>query len=181
MDRAMTPKFCLLAVGSAMLVALAGCERAADTINPPELHVTKAYVRLANAPDKPSALYFTVNGGDQDTRLADIITPAALRSELHTSKRDAQGMIAMAELDFVDIPRSKSVEFKPGGMHVMVWGVRDGAIKADRFPVTFVFTNGDNIVFDANFVKPGQSKAAAAPDKPVEEQEHDGMTTNQGD
>ncbi len=177
----MTDQFRRFALAATMLALLAGCERAADAFNPPELHVTKAYVRLADAPDKPSALYFTVNGGDADTRLVDIITPAALRSEMHTSKRDAEGMMAMVELNFADIPRSRRVEFKPGGMHVMVWGIRDGAIKVDRFPVTFVFTNGDNIVFDANFVNPGQSKAAAEPDKPIEEQQHDGMTANQGD
>lgn len=148
------------ALAGLALTLLGGCDQARDRLNPPELHVDQAYVRLAANPDQPSALYFTVKGGPRATRLVDIVTPSALRSEMHESVRE-NGMVAMRALGHVDIPAKGTVRFAPGGKHVMVWGVSQAAITAGRFPVTYVFQNGDNILFDAAIIRADGSRVAA--------------------
>jgi hypothetical protein len=148
------------------LTSLAGCNKAADIINPPELYVDRAYVALAANPDAPSALYFTVHGGTSETKLLNVLIDDALRYQMHESVR-SNGMTEMKPLEYAVIPAGKDVVFKPGGMHVMVWGISKSAIAANKMPVIFVFQNGDRIEFDAQFAKPGAGAPAATA--------HDGM------
>ncbi|NCP10341.1 MAG: copper chaperone PCu(A)C [Sphingomonadales bacterium] len=158
----------LLIAGTALMaVGLAGCDKAAKTLNPPDLHVDRAYVRLAANPDAPSALYFTVHGGAKDTRLLNVLIDYALRYEMHESAKGADGLVTMKKLEYADIPAGEDVKFAPGGKHVMVWGIDPKVIAANKMPVIFVFQNGDRIEFDAQFVQPGEDADAAM--------DHDGM------
>lgn len=145
----------LILSGAALaLVSLGGCEQAADMLNPPDLHVDRAYVALSANADAPSALYFTVHGGPSDTKLLNVLIDSAQRYEMHESVKRG-GMIEMKPLEYAVIPAGKDVAFKPGGKHVMVWGISKRAIEANKMPVIFVFQNGDRIVFDAQFQQPG--------------------------
>ncbi len=156
----------ILSSAALALTSLAGCNKATDMLNPPALHVDRAYVKLAANPDAPSALYFTVHGGASDTKLLNVLIDSALRYEMHESVTSG-GMSDMKKLEYAVIPAGKDVAFKPGGMHVMVWGISKSAIAANKMPVIFVFQNGDRIEFDAQFVKPGVDAGAAMA--------HDGM------
>ena len=154
----------LILSGAALaLTSLAGCNKAADMLNPPELHVDRAYVALAANPDAPSALYFTVHGGARETKLLNVLIDDALRYEMHESVTTG-GMSERKPLEYAVIPAGKDVAFKPGGKHVMVWGISQSAIAANKMPVIFVFQNGDRIVFDAQFVKPDEDATAAMAD-----------------
>ncbi len=154
-------KWAFAVAGLLAVASLGGCQKAADALNPPQLYVDKAYVKLAATPNGPAALYFTVHGGDKDTRLLQILIPSALRYEMHRSMAGADGMAGMERLEYADIPAGKDVQFKPGGMHVMVWGIRPAVVDANAMPVTYVFQNGDRIEFSAEFVNPDGSHVVA--------------------
>lgn len=149
----------ILSSAALALTSLAGCEKAAHMINPPDLNVDRAYVALAANPDAPSALYFTVHGGPSDTKLLNVLIDSALRYEMHESVKSGD-MTEMKPLEYAVIPAGKEIAFKPGGKHVMVWGISEKAIAANKMAVVFVFQNGDRIVYDAQFVQPGEAPPA---------------------
>jgi len=143
----------LLFAGLAMAL-LAGCQP------PAQLLVEKAHVQLSPVEDSPSVLYFTIKGGPADTVLRSISSPSILRLEMHETVEE-NGMSMMKPITAVAVPKRGKVEFAPGGKHVMVWGVDEGAKKAGKAQFVFSFSNGDKIAVDAklNAIKPEDGMA----------------------
>ena len=130
--------WCLIVPALALLAASCG--------RPAELHVNDAVLKLSPVDTNPSALYFTVHGGEQDVTLLRVTSPSVLRAEMHDSGVDAKtGMMTMDKIDRVEVPAKGKIEFKRGGKHVMLWGVNLIARRLEKIEVEFVFSNGDRI------------------------------------
>ena len=128
----------------AALMALSSCGQG------PVLSVNEAYVQLNPNDNAPSALYFTINGGPEPTTLEDVLSPSAVRVAMHETVRDPQtGVTKMEPILRLPIPAKEDVEFKPGGKHVMVYGVNLPARRLHEMDFTFVFGNGDRIAVTA--------------------------------
>jgi periplasmic copper chaperone A len=113
---------------------------------PAELRVNEAVLKLSPVDSNPSALYFTVHGGEQDVTLLRVSSPSVLRSEMHETVKDAKtGMMTMTKIDRINVPAKGKIEFKRGGKHVMLWGVNLVARRLEKIDVDFVFSNGDRI------------------------------------
>jgi periplasmic copper chaperone A len=131
-------------LGALTLLALSACGQ------PAKLRVDQAQLILSPVDSNPSALYFTVHGGDKDVQLFRVVSDSAIRSEMHESGKDARtGAMTMTPQDKIAIPAKSKVEFKRGGKHVMMWGVNLRARKLGEMPLEFVFSNGDRILVDA--------------------------------
>lgn len=143
-----------LVVMGVALALLAACQP------PAQLLVEKANVQLSPVADNPSVLYFTIRGGPEDTVLRSITSPSILRLEMHETVEE-NGMSMMKPITAVAVPKRGKVEFAPGGKHVMVWGVDEGAKKAGKAQFVFSFSNGDKIAVDAklNAIKPEDGMA----------------------
>lgn len=132
------------------LVALqaSGCGRPAD------LSVHDAVVKLSPVDANPSALYFSVNGGEADVELLRVSSSSVVRSEMHESKVDSKtGMMTMAPLERIKIPAKGKVEFKRGGKHVMLYGINLPARRLEKLDAEFIFSNGDRILVTAPLEK----------------------------
>lgn len=138
-------------------LALASCA------DPKPLYVDQAWVRLSANPDSPSAGYFIVHGGPEPVKLLAVTTPAAQRLELHESI-DQNGVMKMQPIVTVDIPAKTDVAFAPGGKHMMLWGINEGMKKEGKLPLTFIFSNGDRILFDAVIQPAGSASPAGSKD-----------------
>ncbi|HKR16264.1 copper chaperone PCu(A)C [Rhizorhapis sp.] len=141
-------------VGLSLMLAACGQQKI--------LYVDQAWVRLSANQDTPSGGYFTVHGGEEDVRLLSVISPTVLRIELHQSL-EKNGMMSMEPVNGVDIPARTDVVFGPGGKHLMIWGINPAIRKQGKLPLTFIFSNGDRIIYDAVLRQPGASEAAPAP------------------
>lgn len=146
-------KISLLAAGLAFS-ALSACQP------PAQLLVEKAYVQLSPVKDNPSVLYFTVRGGPADTQLRSISSAYIQRLEMHETVEE-NGMSMMKPISSVDVPTRGVVEFKPGGRHVMVWGIDNAAQTAGKAEFEFSFSNGERILADAviNKIQPAGGAA----------------------
>jgi len=94
------------------------------------------------------------NEGDSADRLIGASSDVASKVELHTHAVDSSGVARMRQVDGVDIPAHQTVEFKPGGLHVMFMGLKrplkDGEMvdaklrfeKAGEVAVQFKIENG---------------------------------------
>lgn len=124
------------------------------------LYVDQAWVRMSTNADTPSAGYFTVHGGEEDVRLLSVISPAVLRVEMHESM-EKDGMMSMEPVNGIDIPARTDVTFGPGGKHLMIWGINPGVKAQGKLPLTFIFSNGDRIIYDAVIRSTGEGAPAA--------------------
>lgn len=104
---------------------------------PAQLLVSNAVVRLAVVPGRPAAGYFTVSGGAMPDRLLSVASPVA-RIEMHETVT-ANGAMRMMALKMVDIPAKARVAFRPGGKHLMLFGLPAATQPGDELTLTFTF------------------------------------------
>lgn len=98
-----------------------------------------------------SAVYFIIeNPTGQNDLLLSASTDIARFVELHMSAHDEHGTAKMMLQESVDIPSSNTVEFKPGGLHVMLIDLKDDLKIGDQFTLTLSFDQNGSIVVDVN-------------------------------
>ncbi|MFM9978113.1 MAG: copper chaperone PCu(A)C [Sphingomonadaceae bacterium] len=132
------------------LLLLGACERPATDVT-----VEDAWVRLGATPANPAAGYFTIKGGPADDRLVFVFSPVVIKTELHESSMEG-GMMRMAPLkDGVPVPKGSTVEFKPGGKHVMLYNVNPGIVPPRTLTLNFSFASGKQLVAEAKVFRQG--------------------------
>ena len=131
------------------LLPLAAAALLTGCLAPAEISVDDAWVRLAAVKGNPAAAYFTVHGGPADATIIDVTSDVTLRSEMHESMGSGApstgsgaGMASMKPLASVQVPANAEVVFKPGGRHVMLFGMNPGIVPGGR-PVLLTLTFGD--------------------------------------
>jgi copper(I)-binding protein len=95
-----------------------------------------------------SAVYFViVNEGSEADTLIGASSDVASNVELHETR--IQGDVAeMAPVARVDVPARGSVEFKPGGYHVMLVGLKQDLKEGDTLKLTLRFEKSGEMPLD---------------------------------
>jgi copper(I)-binding protein len=146
----------MLAGLSALALGLAGCgqnasepptaaSESADATpeSAPGITLTDAVVRLPVMAGSPGAAYFTVSqGSGAPRRIAGVYVEGAERAEMHETVTE-NGVSSMKPVKDVGIEPGKTVEFKPGGMHVMLFDIADTLKVGGTTEVTITLDNGD--------------------------------------
>jgi copper(I)-binding protein len=101
--------------------------------------------------------YFRIDGGPTNDRLLGATTDIAQSVELHTMRMDGDVM-RMRQLDSVEVPAKQTVEFKPGGMHVMLIGLKTPLKVGNVFPMTLRFEKAGPVSVNVR-VLPGPPSA----------------------
>ncbi|WP_242146798.1 copper chaperone PCu(A)C [Sphingomonas sp. BAUL-RG-20F-R05-02] len=130
-----------------LLLGISGCSAR-------QFYIDHGYVRLAAAPGRPAVAYFTLHGGSTDTTLVAVHSEFSLRTELHQSMTSG-GMAAMKPLDQVALPAGGKVAFKPGGMHVMLFGLNPVIKPGKTMTLQFTFADGNRYDYEALVIAPG--------------------------
>lgn len=85
------------------------------------------------------AVYMVLNNeGKSGDRLLSASSPAAAKVELH-AHIDDNGVMRMREIDAIDLGPDATVKLAPGGLHVMLLGLKEPLKKGKAFPLTLVF------------------------------------------
>ena len=93
------------------------------------------------------AAYFGLeNDGATADRLIGVSTDIAGSAELHSSAVDAQGMASMRPVQGVDLPPGGHAQFAPGGLHVMLVGLREPLVAGQSFPLTLRFEQAGDVI-----------------------------------
>jgi hypothetical protein len=131
---------------------------------PPTPIVSNAWIRLPIVAGRPAALYATIAAGAMADRLIAVEGPKPARFELHATKAE-NGVMRMVPLVGLPVNPGQKIELKPGGMHVMVFGLP--ATKPDsRVPLTFVFEKAGRVAVSAH------AMSATAPEMKAGEHTH---------
>lgn len=129
------------------------------------IEVSGAWTRPASAGGMGVGYAKITNSSAEPDVLQGASSDAAERVEIHETTINAEGVASMKPAGPVEIGAGKSIELKPGGMHVMLIGLKD-AIK-----------DGSKVEVKLNFKKAGAvpvelDAKSAAPDASGGDHEH---------
>ena len=112
-----------------------------------DLALSNAYVQVT-IPSRPAAGYFTLkNNGDKERVLVRASSPGCGSVMLHKSE-SVNGVETMREVDSITVPAHGSVEFTPGGFHLMCMSPADALKPGTTTQVTLSFKDGDALTSD---------------------------------
>jgi hypothetical protein len=116
----------------------------------PSLSISGAWVRPPQGMDRPAAGYLVITGGSQADALLSATTPAAMMVEIHETTTDASGMTGMHPIERLEIPARGSVTLQPGGYHLMLMQVVEGAVEVGKtVELRLTFEKAGEIVVQA--------------------------------
>lgn len=110
--------------------------------------VEAPWVREAPPGARVLGAYMTlVNGSDQADRLLSVSSPLAGEVEIHrmTVKN---GMMDMEPISFLTVPARGEVKLQPGGLHLMIYGMKRDLKEGDRLPMELKFEHAGTITVD---------------------------------
>lgn len=110
-----------------------------------------------------TAAYLTVqNTSPAPLRLVRALSPAAIAVELHENI-DKDGMMMMRPISGpLEIGPGQTLTLSPGGMHIMLIGLRAPLAEGDTVPLSLVFEDGSVAKAEAVVGPPRVAPAASA-------------------
>lgn len=122
------------------LIALAALTAHAQ--GPATLAVTDAYARAVPPGQPNSAVFLTLTNATPETRaLVAGMSPMAEVVELHTHIHE-DGMMRMRRVERIEVPAGGSVSLEPGGLHLMLIGLKGNLAPGDQVDLTLSFDDG---------------------------------------
>jgi len=126
----------LLSVGSAVA-------------EPNQIVVEKAWARATPKMAVTGGGYLTVtNRRPGEDRLLEVTSPVAEKVQFHTMAID-NGVAKMTRLLTIELHPGIPVVFKPGGIHMMLLGLKHQLKEGETVPLTLTFENANAVEVDA--------------------------------
>ena len=124
-----------------------------------KLTVDMASIRAPIPSHSMTAAFLTINNtGKESCVLTSAASEYAEKIEFHTHQH-INGMMKMRPVESVEVAVNSSLEFKPGGLHLMLFGVKEG--HAESAEITLGTDNCGQVTFNAPIksIKSAPSKA----------------------
>lgn len=163
----------LMARAAAALLALAQGMSAARAAG--DIEIADAWIRFAPPAMKMHAGYFTMtNAGSAERELVAVESPAYGGVALHIS-REQDGVATMEHVAQVAVPPGGTVEFAPGGLHLMLMEPKAAQAEGAHVPLTLVFQDGERVEIRATVKKGMQADGHSGHDGHEHHHHHKGM------
>lgn len=157
-----------IGVAALLLLALAATPLAAHETGSGTLRVEHAWARATAGSATVGAAYLTVfNEGAEMDRLMAAATPLAARAELHAVAIEG-GVMTMRLVDAVEVHPGEPVVLRPGGIHIMLIGLRRPLKEGETIPMQLAFERGGVVELRLTVHKAG----SMGPDSHGHEMEH---------
>src|SRR6266446_4701648 len=122
-----------------LLAAVFSAQAHSQTPGQNTIVVEHPWARATPAGAKTGAVYLTlINNGSTSDRLLSATTPVADKVQFHSTSED-NGISRMREMRTVEVASGARVSFNPGGMHIMVVGLKQALKEGQSFPLTLTF------------------------------------------
>ena len=141
-------------------LALAAC---GEKPTPPEapkaaaqfgnIEISQMRVRLPPNGTETTAAYFTIkNNGDKEIKIKSGSADIAGSVELHAHFKDDTGMMQMRQIMEVAIPAHETIVLQPGGLHLMLFKVKNDLSLGQMANITLNFDDNTTANFTAPIV-----------------------------
>lgn len=111
-----------------------------------ELRAGFTRATLPNAPVGGGFLTIT-NNGSTDDRLVTVSSPAAETVQMHEMKLEGDIMKMRALPEGIIVPAGQTVTLKPGGLHIMLMGLKQAFVEGETITITLTFEHAGSIDF----------------------------------
>jgi copper(I)-binding protein len=132
----MTLRHTLAATLLASLAAIAAAQTAPQ--------VQAAWARPTVQGQAAGGGFLRIVGGPANDKLVAASADIAGRVELHSMSMDGSVM-RMRQIDSIEVPAGKTVELKPGGLHVMFMDLKTPLKTGASFPLTLKFEKAGDV------------------------------------
>ncbi|MGJ8679974.1 copper chaperone PCu(A)C [Paraglaciecola sp.] len=128
------------------------------TLSHAELLVTQATVRLLPPGVPNTAAYFTIENNSQHAEFlvgakANFVAKAEIHNHIHHN-----GMMKMQQQSEVKIEAGQTLHFAPGGLHIMLFGLKQPLSENQVLDLSVQTKSGKNIRFKADVKSPSIHK-----------------------
>jgi copper(I)-binding protein len=137
------PLLCLIALPLVLLPAYADRH----------LSIQGAWARPAAMGGNTAIYFIVVNTGPTPDTLIKASSNVAKMVELHQTRMEG-GVMRMDHVPHIEVPAEGSTELKPGGLHLMVMGLKRDLKPGDTVNVTLQFEPGGEITVAATVRQP---------------------------
>ena len=121
-------------------------DAANETVGLDGLLVSKSWSQALPAVAKNGVAYLTIeNNSTRQDKLISASSPIAERVEIH-SHQHVDGVMKMRKVEHVDLAQDTTTIFEPGGLHVMLIGLKEPLKKDLIFPVSLLFMHASEQV-----------------------------------
>jgi periplasmic copper chaperone A len=104
-----------------------------------------AWARTPLAPQNNTAVYVTLENPSTTPRtVVSVTTPDADKAELHEVRTEG-GMMTMMPAKELAVPAKGSVELKPGGFHIMLFGLKKPVKPGDQVHLALQLKDGTSV------------------------------------
>ena len=118
------------------------------------LTLSDAFARASSAKAKAGAAFLTIaNDGATDKLIAASADMSEV-IELHTHINEG-GMMRMRRVDAIDVTGGALTKLQPGGLHVMLIGLKAPLREGESFPLTLTFETAGSVTIDVPVKAPG--------------------------
>lgn len=152
----------VLVVVSVLAVILGGCVAPPAASSPQgsgqgaaaKIQAVDAWARAGAAEMGNGAAYMILrNSGDAADRLVKAESDVAGAVELHKSSMEG-GMMKMAPVENIEVPAKGQAELKPGGLHVMLIGLKRELKAGEKIKLKLQFEKAGMQEIEAEVRKP---------------------------
>ena len=111
-------------------------------------HLMEAHVRAMPPGSTTTAAFFILhNPSTHDAAVVGGQSPAVASVELHAHVQEGD-TFKMRQIDRIDVPAGEQVRLEPGGLHVMLIGLKAPLAVGDTLSLTLEFEGGHTQAFD---------------------------------
>jgi copper(I)-binding protein len=123
-----------------------------------EVTVTDATVRLLPPGVPNTAAYFSIqNSSDTDQILIGASADFATKAEIHNHIL-VDDMMRMQQQSEVVIKPRETLQFAPGGLHIMLFGLKQPLLEGQSVEISVQTQDGESIIITANVARPSVHK-----------------------
>ena len=110
----------------------------------PAIEPQNAWARATAPHAEAGGVFLTLTDRGLPDALIGASTPISASAEVHETVRDGD-IMRMRATPSVPLPTGKSVELKPGGLHIMLMGLKQQLKPGDQFPLTLRFEHAQPV------------------------------------
>jgi copper(I)-binding protein len=104
-----------------------------------DLRIIDPWARATPGAARNGVAYVTIeNQGSAVDRLTAVASPVATRAEVHGQVTE-NGVAKMRAAGPVELPPGARTAIEPGGLHIMLMGLKQPLVEGEEVPLTLVF------------------------------------------
>ena len=148
----------ILALAAALFLSLPA---AAHEVIAGDLQIIHPHIPQPAASAKAAGGFMAiVNHGTEPDRLLGVESAIAMKSDVHESRVDANGVGTMQHVDFIDIPPGGTVNLEHGDYHIMFMGLAGPLTEGELHKATLIFERAGRVEVEFQIDPPAGQGAA---------------------